>query len=140
MSAGSTNAVCHMRPGAAMARVLGITHPDRATLQFGHALDLVCIVDGLKVMIGDAIKACRREDTRLDTKDVAHFVMTRMGALQAPIQGLADIKAQVDDANNIMAFAALLTEAIETGQRPDGSLDLSEVAAHVFAAIRSHRK
>ncbi len=132
--------VCNMRPGAAMTRMLGIATPNRPTMRFGEALDTVLVTDGLKAMIGAAFKACLTTDGRLDTKDVAHFVMTRMGVFQAPTAGVDQLKAQIDDANKVMAFAGLLTEAIEKRQQKDGTLDLSDVAAHVFAAMRSHQK
>lgn len=140
MSAGSTSAVCHMRPGRAMGRVIAITHPDRPTMQFGHALDLAVIIDRLKGMLADAFKACLTTDGRLCTRDVAHFVMFRMGQLQAPTPGADALVAQIDDATKVTAFARLLTEAIETRQQPNGTIDPADVAAHVFSAMRSHRK
>jgi len=111
---------------------MGILHPDGAPIRLGRALTETLAIDSLSRIISDAIKAKRTTDGRVDTRDVAHEVMTKMRALSNG----STTEAMIDDSTRVTALARLLTEAIETQQQPGtGDLNMRDVAAHVFAEL-----
>lgn len=133
---------CHYRPSAAMGRSLGILHGGRPEAPLGVALDSALMVIGLAQIIDRAIADKRTVDGRIDTRDVAHAVLTEMGSLHSAARLSADITVEqlVDDTIAVTALARLITEAFETRQARDGSINSREVAAHVLQEMRSSKR
>ncbi len=132
------NIRCHYRPSDAYRRSFGLLHVQGLGVPIGRALDDALAIGALATLIGETIKQQRTADGRVDTRDVAHAIMARMGMSG---NHSVSVKQMIDDSTNVTAFARLLTEAIEMQQDAGtGDLDMKNVAAHVLAEMRRHQR
>jgi len=127
------------RPTRRLRSLLSRVHQPGETVGAHQAMRDVETVEAMASLLRAAFRATRTTDGRIDTRDVAHHVMTRMGQLRRP-NAPATMTAIIDDATAVTAFARLLTEAIERTQGRDGRLDMESVAGFVVRRMREHTR
>jgi hypothetical protein len=68
----------HAVPTAALKRKIGAMYGESKVIDIQKALDDLVTVDALSLVLTEGINSVTRTDGRLDTKDLAAFVLQRM--------------------------------------------------------------
>jgi hypothetical protein len=124
------------RPSPSLLASLTVLHgPSLVVTPMPALLDDTDAIVALAQILDEGLKLYTTTDGRIDTCDLAAHVVGKL----AP-QRSGAVEGLVNDATAITGLARVLTEAIETRQAADGSLDLKQVAAHVLAEMRAHQR
>jgi len=126
------------RPGDAVRVGLLVVNGGAKTVGVGKALAQSEAIIELGDLLEEAFKAKRTADGRIDSRDVAHFVLVRLG--KAMTKPAATIEERLEDDKEIDGFAKVWTRAVEESLGREATPHLwYDVAARILNAVKGRQ-